>query len=347
MIRVAVFIYGSVDSACPVIRLISPLDELSDNQIIKYDICNIDETLDERKLYEFRKVVRKSDIVILQRYIPVAVLKAVGFDLLKSKTLIYETDDNLLSVPESNPVAENYSKLSDEIKYIVNLADCITVSTNNLKETLSSFHDNIVVLDNYIDRKLWGNLLQKRYSSENDKVNIFYSGSFTHKEDLELIRPLYERLYQRYNDKLVFNFVGCALDSIAGNGNSDLSYRNYYDYAAYISSCHVDIAIAPLIDNDFNRAKSNLKYLEYSYCGFPGVYSSVEPYETTVDDNQDGFLVKDNSLDIWYDAISHLIDNPNCREEFARVAQEKIVEKFLLENNWQKWAGLFESLLSK
>ena len=40
-----------------------------------------------------------------------------------------------------------------------------------------------------------------------------------------------------------------------------------------------DICIAPLQDIEFNRGKSNIKCLEYTAIGAPGVYSDVTPYK--------------------------------------------------------------------
>jgi hypothetical protein len=41
----------------------------------------------------------------------------------------------------------------------------------------------------------------------------------------------------------------------------------------------VDIGIAPLYDHEFNKSKSNLKAMEYTASGIPGVYTNTEPYK--------------------------------------------------------------------
>jgi hypothetical protein len=58
-----------------------------------------------------------------------------------------------------------------------------------------------------------------------------------------------------------------------------LNWVNILQYPSYLKSLSVDIGIAPLEINDFNKAKSNLKMLEYSVCGLPAVYTNIEPYK--------------------------------------------------------------------
>lgn len=344
MLRIAVFISGDLKAACPVVRLLSPLKYLSQSQRAQVIVCNVNTDISAQKIYEFKKAVRKSDIVIFQRYIPYAVVKAVGVELLRSKKIVYETDDNLLNIPDDNPASIGYKKIKDEIRQLIDLADLVTVSTDFLKKELSAFHDDVRVLGNYLDSQIW-TLPSKPKTNENE-TKIGYSGSFTHQADLELLRPIYEKLNKTYGNKLKYGFIGCKLDGLLGHIENDMLYRSYEEYARNLSSQNFDIVMAPLLDNDFNRGKSNLKFLEYSACGFPGVYSFVGPYENTVDDGCDGYLIKDNDCDLWYERIVELIENKEQRQLMMCSSHKKITDKFLLNNNYLKWHDCYEKLLN-
>ena len=62
------------------------------------------------------------------------------------------------------------------------------------------------------------------------------------------------------------------------------------DYAAYIEKLgHADLAFMPLADNKFNRAKSDLKFIEASSCRVASLASRVV-YQDSIVDNTTGLL---------------------------------------------------------
>jgi hypothetical protein len=76
------------------------------------------------------------------------------------------------------------------------------------------------------------------------------------------------------------------------------------DYPARLAALDLDLAIAPLEDNQFNRCKSNLRLLELGACGYPVVCSDVEAFR----DGLPVTRVKPRFRD-WVEAIRmHLAD---------------------------------------
>ena len=63
-------------------------------------------------------------------------------------------------------------------------------------------------------------------------------------------------------------------------------------YPARLARMNLDIAVAPLVDHPFNRAKSALKLLEYGALALPVVATDIEPYRgapvSLVGDDPDG-----------------------------------------------------------
>ena len=53
------------------------------------------------------------------------------------------------------------------------------------------------------------------------------------------------------------------------------------DYPVAIKKLNLNVVVAPLVDNVFNRAKSNIKYLEAACMGIPGVFQDLPTYEMT------------------------------------------------------------------
>lgn len=75
-----------------------------------------------------------------------------------------------------------------------------------------------------------------------------------------------------------------------------------------------DIAIAPLDDIFFNRARSNVKLKEYAFCGVPWLASPIGPY-AGMGEKQGGRLVPDRD---WADAILRLAGSARDRRKLAK-----------------------------
>ncbi|HEX4806896.1 MAG TPA: hypothetical protein VFU94_13440 [Conexibacter sp.] len=74
-----------------------------------------------------------------------------------------------------------------------------------------------------------------------------------------------------------------------------------------------DVALAPLRDTPFNRARSNVKLKEYAAAGAAWLASPVGPY-VGMGEAQGGLLVDDSD---WYDAIERLVLDLRRRSELA------------------------------
>ena len=70
-----------------------------------------------------------------------------------------------------------------------------------------------------------------------------------------------------------------------------------------------DVGIAPIADNPFNRAKSNVKVKEYAVMGVPWLASPIGPY-AGLGEKQGGRLVPD---DRWYEELERLVDDERAR----------------------------------
>lgn len=78
-----------------------------------------------------------------------------------------------------------------------------------------------------------------------------------------------------------------------------------------------DIALAPLRDTGFNRARSNIKLKEYAAAGAMWLASPVGPY-VGMGEEQGGLLVED---DDWLDALESLLGDDARRRELTDRAR--------------------------
>jgi hypothetical protein len=123
-----------------------------------------------------------------------------------------------------------------------------------------------------------------------------------------------------------------------------LDSLDYARSAALFSRQTCDIVIAPLRDNPFNRAKSHLKFLEYTVLGVPGVYSRLPPYAGIVRHGENGLLAGDETE--WERCLVELIESPARRQALAAAAQQTVRDQWLMAHGARLWRTLYESVLA-
>src|SRR5205807_5787075 len=84
-----------------------------------------------------------------------------------------------------------------------------------------------------------------------------------------------------------------------------------------------DIGLAPLVDNEFNRAKSMIKYLDYAALGLAVVCSDIAPYREIVRHEENGLLVS-TAAGAWYQALRRLVADAALRCQLQAAARQTL-----------------------
>jgi GT2 family glycosyltransferase/spore maturation protein CgeB len=339
--------------ACPTLRLISPLtsNALKDRvKILAGTTFSSDTGVADVKVD--LEPIEHADIIVMQRQTSYAT-EAVDtiFERARAlgKKIIYEIDDNLINMPADHPVAAYFAPLTANIIRDASRADAVTVTTPELAKVFAAYNRNTYVLPNCIDERLWsaepGQTVKE--DSADDRIVIGYMGTQTHDMDFEPVVPAIRNLLRKYRGKVVFRFWGHVPKQLAGvEGVEVIGALDvyYYQFAQVFKTVHFDLALAPLIDNEFNRCKSSVKFLEYAVCRIPGIYSRVTPYATSVADGTTGLLVS-NEPAAWEAAMIRLIENRGLRESIAQNAYQEVITKHTVEKNAHRWLRLYSDLL--
>ena len=120
---------------------------------------------------------------------------------------------------------------------------------------------------------------------------------------------------------------------------------NYKDYAAHLKTLTVDLAVVPLEIMPFNRAKSPVKWLEYSACKIPGIFTNIEAYNQIVEHGKTGWLVP-NTTEAWFNALEKLILDDGLRQSIAENAHKTVLAHHLLKQNTHLWTQAYERALA-
>jgi glycosyltransferase involved in cell wall biosynthesis len=221
------------------------------------------------------------------------------------------------------------------------VASLVTVSTEALRAALAERNENVVVVENALDEQLW---LPVPHPKPGPGTRLLFFGTRTHSKDLALLRPAVEALRRD---------AGLDVTLFVISGESRGEGQDWYtrlkpprkdrEYPAFVHwlkehASDFDVGVAPLVDDEFNRSKSDLKFLDYSALGLPGVYSDVRAFASCVDGITG--LKTPNTVDGWCEALARLCTNVELRMSLAQAAQEYVVNQRFLGHSVGEYAEL-------
>ena len=346
-IKVGVFLEDNYDNmnACPYIRVHMPFSKLAKSGDYHFFVYG----QEIMPLLDIDNMINAHifDVIVIQRVNPYSnvLLKKAKKHNIK---IVYETDDDFLDINPANPSYNYILGNFDNIKKLVKHVDQITVSTDELKNRFDKLDvGNVELIKNYYVN---GSLPLKPFNYRgNEFIKIGYFGTLTHDADIELIHNVILRLKDIFSKKGItihFEIAGASLDEksdwfhIKKIPYYPMSMKIFYDWLG--KNADWDIGIIPLVTNDFNKCKSELKYIEFSALGVPVVASDMNVYNEAIEDGVTGFLA--NNEDEWVDKLSLLIDDPTLRNGIVNNAQEDILKNYSLRSRVSQWDGIFKKL---
>jgi len=112
----------------------------------------------------------------------------------------------------------------------------------------------------------------------------------------------------------------------------------YNEYPLQIS--YFDIMLIPLINDVFNKGKSDIKILDALVNAKPFIASDVAPYSPYKD--SEAGLVIPNTEDDWYSALNYMLSEKN-RKSFSDVGV-KLAKKHHVSNASKVWKKIIQGV---
>jgi len=255
--------------------------------------------------------------------------------------IVYDVDDRFDAIPAENPAAAIYveQKVAD-VWRILELADLVTVSTNNLRDYIKGHvGDKVRVITNMVPAAI----IPNRVPPPKDFTRILWAGSPTHKRDLALIEPALSRILCRGNGKVRFTCFGeRSPEGLPTDCVDMIGFVPFEDYLPKLADVGAHFGLAPLEDNAFNRGKSDVKFLEYAACGYASLLSPVGEY-AELSEGAHRILVPDNG---WEEAISRAIESPALMDQMGRQAQEWVRQnRCIMKSQASQWLEAAEEVV--
>lgn len=271
---------------------------------------------------------------------------------------VMDVDDNLWEIPKHSPTYNFFHPGSDRLN-VVSLAmeDTPYITTTNLflkyrlVKYLSKGHEKIKTLPNYIDLSIYNfrNITPKKNKQE---ILISYYGTNTHTKDVmdvSLNRALMRLMREHPN--VYFETTGFFLPQMKTVFKKQYRHRlgkkNFYDWVKLweVIMGEADICIAPLENTDFNKSKSNIKYLEYSAGKLPGVYQDIRQYKEmvkTVNGTPTGFLA--STEEEWYKNLKALVVSEELRKKVGEAAYQYVKTEHTMQGHVEDYADFFKKV---
>jgi processive 1,2-diacylglycerol beta-glucosyltransferase len=268
----------------------------------------------------------------------------------EGKPIIYEIDDLLFDLPEDHPYvsAEYFLPALLPMLHAVLEADLVTTATERLRDYLLPLNSNIRVLRNYLNQEIWK---ENPTGGQRNQIQVVvgFMGSDSHLPDLAQLVPVFRGLLERFGNNIKLRFWGGSppseIRALPQVEWVPLAEASYAEFAGYFSGQKSDIFIAPLADSLFNRCKSPIKFLEYSWLGVPGVYSALAPYQGVVEHGKNGFLA--STLAEWEQSIARLVEDENLRRNMGRKARQTVETGWLLSQHAHEWKDVYSACLNR
>lgn len=306
----------------------------------------------------WNKDIVGANIVIIEHLTSPEMVK-VAHD--QGAKVIFEADDAFLDTygkerKNLQVVVEGYK--NDTIETLRRV-DALTVTSEELKKNYARFTKKpIYVLPNYVDFN-WYNVKEKKVQRVSDEIRLGWFGSRGHFEDLKAILPVLKKLLEDYpNLRLVYcGYGGFSSDKLGTESawGEDVFREIPRDRREFYLATKeemwpdkhrlldLDIGIAPLIDDYFNRCKTPIKWMEYAIMRTPAVCSKIL-YDSVVKNGETGFLAANNEE--WEMHIRTLIEDSKLRQKMGKSAEHVVKKKYDLEKHWNKWLEVYKEVLN-
>lgn len=254
-------------------------------------------------------------------------------------------DDDLFSVPQSNPAHKIYGRpnIMKTIAKLIANADVVTVSTQFLKEKLERF-ETPLNKDIRVVHNAFNNHRIKPKESLGGPRNklIMWRGSHTHHEDLWEVQEQLVQLATK-NPDWTFHFQGDRPWFLAKQMPKNVIFGDPIDPMEYFQLIHKLKPVAvmvPLKDSEFNRSKSNIAWIEASYAGAVTIAPDWEEWQ------KPGALNYKTPGD-FQRLVQSVINGSHDVEDLNRKSWEYITEHLCVDHVNLKRIQLIKDLCQK
>ncbi|MDX1977948.1 MAG: glycosyltransferase [Pseudanabaenaceae cyanobacterium bins.68] len=243
-------------------------------------------------------------------------------DLAKQKLLL---KNGYLIVAEHDDDPYFWPENADHKFLLFWSSHCVQTSTPALAEHMRQWNPNVTVFANQL-----AYLPPPRQYPKTNRITLFF-GALNRQADWEPIMPSLNQILRKFQQVSVQVVHDRAFfDALETKHKQFTPWCAYEQYQKILHSC--DIGILPLNDTQFNRMKSDLKFLEHAGHGTVALASPVV-YANSIIEGETGMIY--HNLDQFSAKLTELIRNHTLRQAIATNAYQWVKQNRLMSQHYQ------------
>ena len=287
---------------------------------------------------------RRDTVLVVRDAVPPTSVDALLQRVRSERTrLVVDLDDDLVTDDASvRLVGQGYeADRLDALKQVISTADQVLASTGYVADLVRPMTPaDVTVVANQLDPLLWSGPAGSPDlpPEDDDELRLLYMGSKTHDADLALLDGLPHRLASRLGRPVVLEVVGITRSDLPSGARRLVPTKAHYPgFVAWLrrNQARWAVGLAPLVDERFNHAKSDLKLLEYAALDLVPVASQVGPYSEADPD----LALHADGAEGWAEQVGRVLRG-EADDLRARAAEVVRHERTMTPASLAAWHGL-------
>jgi len=217
------------------------------------------------------------------------------------------------------------------------VTDCVTTSSKKIADYFKDKAKRVETIYEGID---WESI---PHVTKEKKSTICWCGSIYSAETehcLDILTEPLNKLYQEIDfDFRIITDGEVKLEKL--DFKSQVIEFSLENYLTEVAKSH--IAVIPYPFTEWCMSKSNNKVILFMALGVPVVCSAIPSYEEIITDGKNGYLIKDNDSEKWYQALKILLTDEKKRDSIIKEGKKKARE-FSINKIINKWEELLKTL---
>jgi glycosyltransferase involved in cell wall biosynthesis len=275
------------------------------------------------------------DYVFVQKPILPAPFFNIEQKIARQSKMIFDMDDAVYLKRPGGSVFTGLLSQSERIKAICKKSYKVVVANEHLAEFVRKSGADPVVIPTVVDVDSYRE--RSRVTKRDHKIPVIgWVGSPSTQHDLSLVMPALMDLHPKAP------FVVRAIGGIPLSMpvRFPIEWKPWRLDHEVEDIAHLEIALAPLSNNPWNRGKSGLKIIQYWASGVPVIASPVGTYKDMIVDGENGLFASNTPE--WVQAMLRVMKDPELCQKLIRNGLKTAEERYSLKSAFPKFLQLFQ-----
>jgi tetratricopeptide (TPR) repeat protein len=287
------------------------------------------------------ELAEQADVLIVQFVNDWELLSVCERRRANEQVTVFEANDYFFDLQPWSPIAPRWQDRTVQELYLQLLAavDGVQTSTEELsRRWLERGARRVAVFRNHLSEIAPLGPIPDR------PLTVGWAGSPGHFADWYQLAPLLNRWLNEHPEvhlAVMTNELAQSFIQLPPQSYHFTPFGSLTDYLRFLRT--LDIGLAPLLPTDYNRCRSDVKFLEYASQGVAGIYSDLVTYRGSVVPGETGLLAKNAAEMI--ESLELLRTNVALRHQLRQQAYEYVQRERLLPDHISERLTWYRSLV--